>query len=156
MTYDDLLNMAYSAGLIVRAMPLYGGYKARIKGNRIAIEQSLTTTEKACVLAEELGHYYTTIGDILDQSNPDNRRQEYRARLYGYDLMVGLGGIVRAYRAGCTDLDSMADYLGVTVQYLTEALACYRQKHGVSAAYYGYVIFFAPSLAVYYPMGEGR
>ena len=40
-----------------------------IKGNRIAIRKDIPTqTEKACVLAEELGHYYTSSGDIMDQN----------------------------------------------------------------------------------------
>ena len=30
--------------------------------------------EKACVLAEELGHHYTTIGDIIDQKESENRK----------------------------------------------------------------------------------
>lgn len=33
----------------------------------IAIEKKLTQTQKTCVLAEELGHHYTTVGNILDQ-----------------------------------------------------------------------------------------
>ena len=33
-------------------------------------------TEKACVLAEELGHHYTTVGDIIDQKESENRKQE--------------------------------------------------------------------------------
>lgn len=39
------------------------------------------SAEKACVLAEELGHHYTTVGNILDQSDTNNRKQELRARL---------------------------------------------------------------------------
>ena len=45
----------------------------RIKGlysdGTIAISTDMKTdAEKACVLAEELGHHYTTYGNILDQS----------------------------------------------------------------------------------------
>lgn len=42
----------------------------------IWINKNMTTTEKRCVLAEELGHHYTTVGDILDQSDIGNRKQE--------------------------------------------------------------------------------
>lgn len=45
----------------------------RIKGlycdGTIAISTDMKTdAEKACALAEELGHHYTTYGNILDQS----------------------------------------------------------------------------------------
>lgn len=36
--------------------------------------------EKACVLAEELGHHYTAVGDIIDQSYYSNRKQELRGK----------------------------------------------------------------------------
>ena len=46
----------------------------RIKGlycdGYIAINKDIETeTERACILAEELGHYYTSSGDIIDQRN---------------------------------------------------------------------------------------
>ena len=47
-----------------------------IDGN-IAINTSVnTTTEKACVLAEELGHHYTSVGNIIDMDSSSNRKQE--------------------------------------------------------------------------------
>ena len=101
MTYEDLLLEADSEKLIVREKNI-PGYNGRIYKNRIAINKDIkTSTEKACVLAEELGHYYTTVGDILDQSDAGNRKQEFRARLHGYNRMVGLMGIIRAYEHGC-------------------------------------------------------
>lgn len=36
----------------------------------------------ACILAEEFGHHYTSFGDIIDLSDPSNRKQEHRARLW--------------------------------------------------------------------------
>lgn len=51
---------------------------------------SLTQTEKSCVLAEEIGRRYTTIGDILDQNDMNNRKQELRARLWAYNKQIGL------------------------------------------------------------------
>ena len=67
--------------LIVKEKPLINN-DGRIYKNRIAIRTDLTDIEKSCVLAEELGHYYTTVGDILDQSDDGNRKQERRARLW--------------------------------------------------------------------------
>lgn len=148
MTYEELLILADSENLIVKEknIPGYGG---RIYKNRIAINRSLPTqAEKSCVLAEELGHHYTTVGNILDQTKVNNRKQEYRARLYGYNLKIGLVGIVHAYEAGCQNLYEMAEYLDVTEDYLREALACYRSIYGICVTVDNYIIFFEPILTV--------
>ena len=38
----------------------------------------------------------------------------------------------------------MADYLGVTEEFLQEALQCYRSKYGICVQYDNYVIYFDP------------
>lgn len=82
-----------------------------LKGKRIAIRKDIETqAEKSCVLAEELGHHYTSSGDILDQDNIMKQKQEYRARLYGYNLKIGLTGLIRAYEAGCRNLYEMGRF----------------------------------------------
>ena len=144
MTYEELLTLSDSENLIVKEkeIPSYGG---RIYKNRIAINRSLPTQiEKSCVLAEELGHHYTTSGDILDQKDIMNRKQEYRAKLYGYNLKIGLTGLIRAYEEGCQNLYEMAECLDVTEEYLGNALQCYRSKYGVCTAVDNYVIYFEP------------
>ena len=124
------------------------GYKGRIYGNRIAIRKSLTSVEKSCVLAEELGHYHTTAGDIQDQTRTGNRKQELHARLWGYNRQIGLLGIINAYNARRTSLEDMSDFLGVTPEYLLEALERYRSKYSPYIEVDNYIIFFEPGLAV--------
>lgn len=120
-----------------------------IDGN-IAINTSVSNSiEKSCVLAEELGHYHTTCGDILDQDNVQNRKQEFRARMWGYNRLIGLTGIVRAYEYGCRNRFEIAEYLDVTEEYLDEALSYYRQRYGVFTTVDNYIIYFEPSLIVY-------
>lgn len=147
MTYEELLKQADSENLIVKEknIPGYGG---RIYRNRIAIHKDMTTTEKACVLAEELGHHYTTTGDILDQSDAMNRKQEQRARLWAYNKKIGLYGIIRAYQRRCQNLYEMAEYLDVTEEFLADALEQYRKKYGSMAEIDNYIILFEPQLAV--------
>ncbi|MDO4307241.1 MAG: hypothetical protein Q4C77_10420 [Eubacteriales bacterium] len=148
MTYEDLLIKSDVEGLIVKEKAIKGN-DGRIKGKRIAIRKDLNTTaEKSCVLAEELGHHYTSSGNILSQSDTMNRKQEYRARLYGYNLKVGLMGIVRAYENGCRNIYEMAEFLECTEEYLQEALSAYHRKYGVCYELDNYIIFFEPHLAV--------
>ena len=148
MTYEELLKEADSIGMIVKEKPLRSG-DGRIFNNKIAIRQDIPTeTEKSCVLAEELGHYFTSAGNILDQTDIVNRKQEYRARLYGYNLQIGLRGIISAHTGGCRNLYEMADYLDVTEGYLKEALDCYQSKYGEYVKVDNYMIYFIPTLAV--------
>ncbi len=146
-TYDDLLIEADSNNLITKEKPLRGN-KGRIKGNRIAIKKDLTETEKKCVLAEELGHHYTAVGDILDQSSAENRKQEMRGRIVAYNKLVGLRGIVDAYLHHCQNLSEAAEYLGVTEEFLSDSIMYYKNKYGVFATVDNYTVVFEPTIAV--------
>lgn len=148
MTYEKLLDEAQSEGLIVKEkyIPGYGG---RIYKNRIAIHNEIrTSSEKSCVLAEELGHHYTTVGNILDQSSVSNRKQELRARMWAYNRQIGLLGIIKSYEYGCRSLYDMAEYLEVTEEFLKDALERYRQKYGMYTVVDNYIIYFEPGLGV--------
>lgn len=119
-----------------------------INGN-IAINTSVgTTAEKSCVLAEELGHHYTSVGNILDMTSFANRKQERQARLWAYNKQIGLQGLIRAYEAGCQNRYEVAEYLEVTNEFLAECIECYRQKYGVGTTVDNYYIMFIPYLAV--------
>lgn len=146
-TYTDLLMEADKQHLITKEKPLRANC-GRIKGNRIAIKKDLGETEKKCTLAEELGHFYTTSGNILDQSSTSNRKQEMVARLWAYNNLIGLAGILDCYRAGCHTIYEMADHLEVTEEFLIDALVCYKSKYGVCTQFDNYVIYFEPELSV--------
>ncbi len=147
MNYETLLKEADSLGLIVKEKPLQYN-NGRIKGNRIAIRKDMTETEKACVLAEELGHYYTAVGNILDQSSVENRKQEMQGRILAYNKQVGLRGIVDAYLHHCQNLSEAAEYLGVTEEFLSDSIMYYKNKYGVFATVDNYTVVFEPTIAV--------
>lgn len=148
MNYEALLDEAQQDGLIVKEKPLIYN-NGRIKGKRIAIRKDIeTSTEKACVLAEELGHHHTSVGNIIDMENVSNRKQERQARIWGYNKLIGLTGIIKAFEAGCQSRHEMADLLGVTEEYLQECIDCYRDKYGVYTEIDNYTIYFIPNLAV--------
>lgn len=148
MHYEELLIEADTQNLIVREKDI-PGYGGRIYKNRIAIHKGLdTSTEKSCILAEELGRYHTTYGNILDLSITSNRKQELRARAWAYDRLVGLSGIISCFEAGCRYLFDMAEYLEVTEEFLKETIKRYRQKYGAFATTKNYIIYFEPVLGV--------
>ena len=121
----------------------------RIRGlycdGNVAISNDIDTeAEKACVLAEEIGHHATSSGNILDQSSAANRKQERTARVWAYNRLIGLSGIVDSYKAGCRNLYEIAEHLEVTEIFLSDALACYKEKYGLYAQVDNYVIYFEP------------
>ena len=148
-SYEFLLTEASDLGLIVKEKPLKYN-NGRIKGNKVAIRQDIeTTVQKTCVLAEELGHHCTSVGDILDQTAEQNRKQEFRARMWAYNELVGLMGIVRAFHHGCHSTYEVAEYLEVTEEFLNDALNAYKDKYGVYTTVDNYIIYFIPGLTVF-------
>ena len=148
MTYDEMLILSDQAGLITKEKDLQA-YDGRIYGRRVAIRRSIETQrKKACVLAEELGHYYTSSGNILAQDSVTARKQERHAREWAFDLQIGLDGIINASRAGCMNEHDAADYLDITVNFFHECIDCYRQRYGSYTRHMGYLIIFDPCLQV--------
>ena len=147
LTYEELLIESESQNLIVKEKNL-PGYNGRIYKNRIAISKNLNMSEKKCVLAEELGHHYTSVGNILNMEDLSNRKQERQARLWGYNKLIGLTGIVNAFESGCQSAYEASEFLEVTVEYLQECIDCYRDKYGICTEIDNYIIYFIPNLAV--------
>lgn len=149
MTYDELLIAAAKEGITVKEA-LLESTDGRIKGKRIAIRQDIPTfSKKADVLAEELGHYHTTVGNILDQDLVSNQKQERTARLWGYNKRIGLLGLIKAFKAHCETLHDIAEYLDVSEDTLAEAIKCYRQIYGIGTMVDNYFLQFEPNLQVH-------
>lgn len=146
--YDKLLDQAANENITV--IENHADFSdTNIKGlycdNFIALSKDLSTSaEKACVLAEELGHHYTAVGDIIDQTTAENRKQELRGRIIAYNKMVGLSGILHAFKAHCQNQYEIAEYLDVTEEFLEETLQYYRSKYGLSTTIDNYMITFEP------------
>ena len=146
--YEKLLDQAESRGLSVKEKPLQYN-DGRIRGNRILIRSTIETRcQKAAVLCEEIGHYETAVGNILDQSVASNRKQELRGRIWAYNRLIGLTGILRAYKMGCRNRYEMAECLDVPEDTLQEALDYYRSRYGICTQIDNYVIYFEPALGV--------
>ena len=124
------------------------GLKGLYFDGNIGIDKNLTSIEKNCVLSEELGHHHTSYGDTLDQNAISTIKQEYRARIYGYNLAIGLDGIIQCFEYGCRNRYEMAEYLNVTEQFLEDALEKYHYKYGSYTIYGKYIIYFEPNLTV--------
>lgn len=148
--YEEMQDRAYNAGIDVVE---YSFRNKTIKGlycdGTIAISDDIDTiTEKTCILAEEMGHHYTSAGNIIDQTDEQNRKQEFRARMWAYNDRIQLNQIVDAYKYGCRNTYEIAEYLEVTEEFLNDALNAYRDKYGVYTIVDNYAIYFIPALLV--------
>jgi Zn-dependent peptidase ImmA (M78 family) len=122
-----------------------GDIKGLCVKNRIYIGKCISTnTEKTCILAEELGHYHTTAGNILDQSKVENCKQERRARAWAYNLLAPLTSFIKAHRAGISGRHELAEFLDVTEEFLQEAVDYYACKFGTCVKVDKHIIYFDP------------
>lgn len=145
MSYEDLLIEVEKEGIEYFENSNIGRLDGLYVDNTITLNTHIKTeVEKKCVLAEELGHHYTSYGYILDQSKVENRKQERRARAYAYDKLIGVTGLINAYKNGCRNKYEAAEYLSVSEQFLGDALIYYEEKYGPFYEIDNYIIYFNP------------
>lgn len=142
LNYEDLLIEYDTEDIVIKEKPLQSS-NGRIYNNRIAIRHDMNTVDKTCTLAEELGHYYTTTGDILNQENVSNRKQEHRARMWAYSKLLPLQFFVLAFKHGCRSIHETAEFLDVTEEFLIDCINAYHSKYGPFLEMNGYLFMFS-------------
>ncbi|WP_410512083.1 ImmA/IrrE family metallo-endopeptidase [Paenibacillus sp. BR2-3] len=131
--YEALHKEACTSGVDIIEKSLRGRNKGFYGDGVIILDKRISTViEKACILAEEIGHYHTSDGDILDQTDIQNRKQELRARQWAYQCMIPLDRIVQAHYAHVSGRYDLAEYLGVTEKFLQAAIDRFTEKYGPS------------------------
>lgn len=93
----------------------------------IWINKGLSEREKVCVLAEEIGHYHTSSGNILNQNDIRNAKQEHAARIWAYNKLVPESEIWYAIEEGYTEIYEIAEFLDVDEQFLKESIEHYKK-----------------------------
>lgn len=106
-----------------------------VKG--IAINKNIRSLrEEKCVLAEELGHYFTSLCDLrLYQKKDylksiDIRKEERKARKWAVEKLITVKDFVEAFKAGCHNKFEVAEFLDVTDDFLDQAIEIYNAKYG--------------------------
>ena len=114
----------------------------------ITINKALKTQSgQACVLAEELGHYYTSCGDLLTDTSIDKiviNQQENRAKRWAVKKLISIKRIIKAFESGVSNMSEMADYLDITESFLIDAFETYNAMYGKCKRRGNYTIFFDP------------
>ncbi len=148
MEYEKLM-IKYEKDVKIKELPLKYGFKGLYKNKKIIIDSNIDTNkEKACILAEELGHHFTTYGDIVDQSDVRNVKQELKARAWAYERLVGIHDLINAHKAGVKGKYELADFLEITEWFLLEAIEYYKSKYGTCYKIDNYLIYFSPNFGI--------
>lgn len=149
MGYEDLINEIEKDGVEVIEMKFKGTAKGYYCDNIIAISSNnKSNAERYSTLAEEIGHHYTTYGNISDQKDVRNRKQEKRARNYACERIVGIIELINAFEAGIRGRYELAEYLNVTEEFLEYSIQHYREKYGIYYEIDNYIVYFEPNLNI--------
>ena len=142
MSYEKLQTQYPHIHIVEKNLPK--GLSGLYYDQQIEINKSKSMSEKHCILAEELGHYETTVGDITDLDVIHNRKLEHVARRWGYEKIVSFDHLIECYQLGYTTAEEICLHLEITSDYLQEALEVYKQRYGLSVKYKGYLLSFDP------------
>lgn len=147
MNYESLILELEKEGVeVIEYKFQSGSLKGLYFDNVITLNPSniIDEKEKACILAEEYGHYRTSFGNILDQRDTSNIKQEKRARNWAYEKLVPIEKLIDAFEACICDRYDLADFLGVTENFLDLTLGHYKEKFGAYVEWRNYEIYFSP------------
>lgn len=113
--------------------------------NFVVLDRNIdTVAEKQCILAEEVGHHETSTMPILDQRTLHNEREEQKARRWAVNHLVSPIDLIKAYEHGISSKSELAEFLGVTEEFVEITIKQFLQIYGPEYAIDEYVIFFDP------------
>ncbi|WP_411162380.1 ImmA/IrrE family metallo-endopeptidase [Latilactobacillus sp. VITA-14] len=116
-------------------------------GKTIVINANRTRVEQAQTLAEEISHQEISVGDILNPNDIESAKQETIARRRSFNRLVPLDKLVAAYWQSTTEFE-LAEHLDVTVEYLFDVLAYYRERYGMIIIRDNILINFANGIQI--------
>lgn len=145
MNYECILDKINDEGIHLIEFSFKGNLKGLYADNTIAISKNLhNDTEKKCILAEELGHYYTSYGAILNMKDTKAKKQELIARKWAYENLISMHNLIEAFNDGIKGRYELAIYLNVTEEFLQECITYYESKYGQYFKSNNYIITFNP------------
>lgn len=151
--YEELLQIAYDQGVQVVDFDFEGDMTGYYCNNVAFIDKNTTENkEKKCILAEELGHHFTAVGDITGEDTIEKCKQEQLGRRWGFEALLPINDILDVIIDGYDCLYLAAEQLDVTPEYLQEALVYYSQKYGPQMEYGDYIAIFPNESLIVHPI----
>ncbi|MBC2238357.1 ImmA/IrrE family metallo-endopeptidase [Listeria innocua] len=144
----DKYREQYPELTIIEDAAMEFAHKGLYYNKHIFVNPNQNDIEMRCTLAEEIGHYKLTVGDITKQKTINDKKQEKIARNWGYESLVPLRKIIDAYYEDFTEYHEVAEFLEVTEDFLKHSIEYYKNKYGNTVECNGYVIIFRSSLQI--------
>jgi len=121
------------------------GVKGLYFDNVIILHNKIeTSNERNCVLAEELGHHFTSSKNILDTSLFINKKQEDIARRWAVEQLIKPNKLIDAFKAGIRNRWELSQFLDVTEVFIDDSLVHLKKLHGERITIGEYTINFDP------------
>ncbi len=144
--HKKLLNIIDENKIELIEEPLSERILGLYADNVIVINKNIATSvEKSCVLAEELGHYFTSYGDILDQTELTNKKQEARARRWAAFQLISVEDLIQACKDGVKNKFELAEYLNISEDFIDTAVEHFYALYGDCLTMDDYTIYFNPT-----------
>lgn len=121
-------------------MPLH--QKGMIHGSIVYLNPQQNYEELNSTVAEEIGHYLTGSGNIIEQDTTEKRKQEQKARDTGATILVTPGDILDCFESGCVSVWECAEHLSITEKTFKAAIKYYARKYNGIKTENKYTILF--------------
>ncbi|MGJ0738307.1 ImmA/IrrE family metallo-endopeptidase [Enterococcus casseliflavus] len=121
-------------------MPIH--QKGMIHGSIVYLNPQQNYEELNSTVAEEIGHYLTGSGNIIEQDTPEKRKQEQKARDTGATILVTPGDILDCFESGCVSVWECAEHLDITEKTFKAAIKYYARKYDGIKTENKYTILF--------------
>lgn len=150
--FEQLSAKAHDEGIILDRGQIIDG----LSGMMLSVEgcppiayvsPALNQAESACILAEELGHYYTSVGNnAIDADRRVIDRAETRAvRSAVRDVMqLHPDQIISLIMSGVSSFHDLAEALEITEHFLNRARIAWIAEYGLAYRRDGYTLAFDP------------
>lgn len=130
--FEELENEATVLGIEVidTEIPVIGMnavYLSLSGIDRIFLRNSGTVRDRACWIAEELGHHHTGQNQVLNYCSVNDWRAEARARRWAHMRLLSPDAIYTAAR-NTDDIYEIAEALDVSTEFLKESIDDFQSK----------------------------
>ena len=151
-TLETLQEEASDNGIGIEIHKLSGDmkgfyYSSTITSPSITIDLSVRTQkEETCIMAEELGHHYTSYGNLILEKMDKYivRKQEEQAKRWAVYRLVRIDDFIKAFKVGVHNKYEVAEYLDITEEFLDKTIEVYYRKYGICKRIDDWVIYFNP------------
>ena len=141
--YEMLLDKVVNEIPVIETeLKINTGLKGSYRNKTIFLYKYLNAVEKRIVLSEEYSHHKTSVGKIIDYTNPENKKQEWKARRDSVERLVTLDQLIDCAKFGCHTKFECAEFLGVTEEFFEEVLIHYHNKYGTIYLYKNHIFIF--------------